>query len=63
MQQNEQPLWVLVNTKVFGICFKCDTAFKPGDEIQQVTISVASDCEHKAAIRNLHKACLEKSNG
>jgi hypothetical protein len=56
--------YVLINTDKHGVCWKCETAFVSGDEVRQVTIPMPdSTCEHKTLIRNIHKDCLEKSNG
>ena len=46
------------------VCLKCDKPFKSGDEVQQVIVSLSeTTCEHKTMLRNIHKDCLEKSNG
>lgn len=47
-----------------GVCLKCDKQFKAGEAVQQVIVPVANTtCEHKTMLRNIHKDCLEKSNG
>jgi mannitol/fructose-specific phosphotransferase system IIA component len=46
------------------ICLKCDKPLQQGDAVQQVIVAIAnSTCEHKTMLRNIHNACLEKSNG
>lgn len=62
--ENNETTYVLINVKTYSLCLKCDVEFKPGDEVQQVTMLAAdTSCEHKTILRTMHKACLEKSNG